>query len=103
MVHDDVSRAFRFGLPETTITRYICFTCLVAVNLVCASVGAVERGSLGAFGLIPENYNAVYLIANKEGTSLLQAVRRLYSFFVWFVHPSGIVSAPITSFCIVEG
>lgn len=98
MVHEDVSTAFRFVLPETTITRYSCFACLVG-----ASVGAVERGSLGAFGLIPENYNAVYLIANKEGTSFLQAVRRLYSFFVWFVHPSGIVSAPITSFCIVEG
>jgi len=68
MVHDDVSTAFRFVLHETTITRYSCFACLVAVNLVYASVGAVERGSLGAFGLIPENYNAVYLIANKEGT-----------------------------------
>lgn len=63
MVHDDVSTACRFALPETSVTRYICFTCLVAVNLVCASVGAVERDSLGASDLIPENHNAVYLIA----------------------------------------
>lgn len=58
MVHEDVSTAFRFVLPETTITRYSCFACLVG-----ASVGAVERGSLGASNLIPENQNAVYLIA----------------------------------------
>jgi len=58
MVHDDVSTACRFALPETSVTRYICFACLVG-----ASVGAVERGSLGASNLIPENQNAVYLIA----------------------------------------
>lgn len=75
MFDDDVSRAFRFVLHETTITRYICFACLVAVNLVGASVGAVERGSLGASGLIPENNNAVYLIVNKEKTSFLQALQ----------------------------
>ena len=58
MVHEDVSTAFRFALPETTITKYSCFACLVG-----ASVEAVARGSLGASNLIPENQNAVYLIA----------------------------------------